>query len=223
MHVYRNDAEGHNDAPSSPTGLKVILQEGIIVRNGNHTPTISAHLSWVPASDDHTPSVALTYDLALFLNDAPVEIPRQLPQPGNISAVTEWLLTGLQEGHYEWTLSAVDAAYIGGPAAIGEFTVGVQTSSESNDNLPRIYNVEQNYPNPFNPATTIKYSIPNAGLVTLKVFNVIGEEVATLVNEIKQAGNYDVRFIATNLSSGVYFYKLQSGNFSQVKKMIITK
>jgi photosystem II stability/assembly factor-like uncharacterized protein len=80
-----------------------------------------------------------------------------------------------------------------------------------------------NYPNPFNPSTSIKYQIQNSGLVTLKVYDIVGKEVATLVNEIKQPGSYDVRFDARSLSSGAYFYKLITGNFTETKRMLLVK
>lgn len=80
-----------------------------------------------------------------------------------------------------------------------------------------------NYPNPFNPSTTIKYSIPTSEFVSLKVYDVLGSEVATLVNEEKPTGNYKVNFNATNLSSGIYFYTLKVGNFTQTKKLILMK
>ena len=80
-----------------------------------------------------------------------------------------------------------------------------------------------NYPNPFNPTTTIKYSIPSDGYVTLKIFNALGEEVSTLVNEFRSTGNYEIIFDASNLTSGIYFYKIQSGNFIETKKMILLK
>lgn len=83
--------------------------------------------------------------------------------------------------------------------------------------------LEQNYPNPFNPSTTIRYSIPTSEFVKLKVYDVLGNEVATLVNEEKPAGSYEVEFQATELSSGIYFYKLQSGNFVETKKMLLLK
>ena len=81
----------------------------------------------------------------------------------------------------------------------------------------------QNYPNPFNPTTVISYSIPMEGLVTLKVYNTLGEEVINLVNEVKQAGNYEVKFDASKFPSGIYFYKLQGGDFVKVKKMMLLK
>ena len=88
---------------------------------------------------------------------------------------------------------------------------------------PRTYSLEQNYPNPFNPTTRIKYSIPQASQTSLKIYDILGNEVAELVNQEKPAGTYEVEFNASSLSSGVYFYKLKSGSFIQTKKMVILK
>jgi len=85
------------------------------------------------------------------------------------------------------------------------------------------YNLMQNYPNPFNPITTIKYSIAKPELVTLKVYDILGSEIATLINQIKTAGNYEVSFNASNLASGMYLYKLTAGNYTKVQKMILMK
>ena len=93
--------------------------------------------------------------------------------------------------------------------------------------LPMDFVLYQNYPNPFNPSTTIKYSIPmsveTSYMTSLRIYDILGKEVATLVNERQPAGNYEVKFDGSNLSSGVYFYKLQSGEFVQVNKMILMK
>jgi hypothetical protein len=89
--------------------------------------------------------------------------------------------------------------------------------------LPDSYSLEQNYPNPFNPTTNIRFSVPEAGLVTVKVFNVLGQEVATLVNELKNSGTYNVDFNAASLTSGVYFYSINTPNFNSTKKMILMK
>jgi hypothetical protein len=88
---------------------------------------------------------------------------------------------------------------------------------------PLEFKLQQNYPNPFNPATKIKYSIPNQESVSLKVFDSLGREVKTLVNEEKPAGSYQVEFNAANLSSGIYFYRIQAGSFNQVRKMLLIK
>jgi photosystem II stability/assembly factor-like uncharacterized protein len=222
MHVYRNDAPNQNEAPLVPTELNATVQLDSTVL-----------LSWTASSDDHTPVPAITYDLVVIRKGShtptnPVgflgnSMLTRLPEPGNISAVTEWALTGLQNGQYEWSVRAVDAAYVGSIIATGTFNIGTPTAVEPEDNLPSDYSLAQNYPNPFNPTTTVRYSIPKEGLVTLKVYNVIGEEVAGLVNEIKQAGNYNLTFDAVNLSSGVYLYKLQAGSFVETKKMVLLK
>jgi len=88
---------------------------------------------------------------------------------------------------------------------------------------PDEYYLSQNYPNPFNPSTTIFYSIPRAGNVVLKIYNILGQEAATLVNQFQPAGIYKATFDATSLTSGVYFYSIRAENFVQVKKMILVK
>jgi len=85
------------------------------------------------------------------------------------------------------------------------------------------FNLEQNYPNPFNPGTSINYSIREKGLVNLKVFDILGKEVAVLINENQGAGNYSVQFNASNLPSGIYFYKITLGNYTATKKLILLK
>jgi len=85
------------------------------------------------------------------------------------------------------------------------------------------FELKQNYPNPFNPSTRISYAIPSASFVNLKVYDIIGNEIAVLVNEGKQAGNYQIDFDATELTGGVYFYQLLTGPFVETKKMILMK
>ena len=98
------------------------------------------------------------------------------------------------------------------------------TSVKKNKNMsPRVFSLSQNYPNPFNPTTTITYQTPKSGFVSLKVYDMLGREVETLVNEEKVAGSYGVRFDGENLPSGIYFYKLQAGSYISVKKMILLK
>lgn len=89
--------------------------------------------------------------------------------------------------------------------------------------LPLEYSLNQNYPNPFNPSTKIKYSVPEQNLVSIVVYGVTGEEIATLVNEVKEAGKYEIEFNALQLSSGVYFYRMTSGDFTSVKKLSVLK
>ena len=88
---------------------------------------------------------------------------------------------------------------------------------------PTEFMLFQNYPNPFNPSTTINYSIPKLSFVTLKVYDVLGNEITTLIDEEKPAGTYKVKFDGTNLPSGVYFYRFQAGNFVETMKMVLLK
>jgi hypothetical protein len=94
---------------------------------------------------------------------------------------------------------------------------------DNNDNVPSGFKLSQNYPNPFNPSTRISYQIPNAGHVTLKVYDVLGREVSTLINSEQNAGSHEVIFNGTKLSSGIYFFRLQSGNYTATNKMVLMK
>ena len=89
--------------------------------------------------------------------------------------------------------------------------------------LPGNYSLSQNYPNPFNPSTTIRFSVPLTNLVTITVYDILGNKVATVLNKIMLAGSYETEFNASNLSSGVYFYTITAGEFKDSKKMILTK
>ena len=127
--------------------------------------------------------------------------------------------TGWAVGQQGTILKTVDG---GGPTPVDE---------DKNTNLLNSYLLYQNYPNPFNPSTKIKYQLPERGLVTLNVYDVLGNEVATLVNEEKSSGEYEVKFDGTGLPSGIYFYRLQAGapstgsgqGFVETKKMILLR
>ncbi len=98
------------------------------------------------------------------------------------------------------------------------------TTSVDDENLmPNSFNLKQNFPNPFNPSTSIQYTVGNKQFVSLKVYDVLGNEVATLVNEEQQAGVHSINFNSAHLSSGVYFYRLETGKFSETKSMILIK
>lgn len=97
---------------------------------------------------------------------------------------------------------------------------GVKTNHEL---LPERYQLYQNYPNPFNPSTIITWQQPSESHVLLKIYNILGKEVSTIVNEIKPAGKYKITFDASNLASGVYFYRLITNSFNETKKMILIR
>ncbi len=99
----------------------------------------------------------------------------------------------------------------------------VTSVDEFENTIPNKFELSQNFPNPFNPSTKINYSVPQISFVTLKVYDILGKEVSTLVNEEKTIGNYEINFDANNLSSGVYFYRMQAGEFSETKKFILLR
>ena len=89
--------------------------------------------------------------------------------------------------------------------------------------IPTVFSLEQNYPNPFNPSTIIGYAVPRSANVSLRVFNTLGQEVAVLVNERKEAGFYQTTWNASTVPSGIYFYRLQAGEYVETKKMILLR
>ena len=100
-----------------------------------------------------------------------------------------------------------------------------QGTTDVKDNKVNVdsYELSQNYPNPFNPTTTIEYKIPESGLVTIKVYDILGREVQTLVDQQLQPGFYSVQFDGSNLASGIYFYRIKADNFVQTKKLMLLK
>jgi len=113
--------------------------------------------------------------------------------------------------------------YLLGCEIDGRIYGSVITSVKNKNELPTHFILYQNYPNPFNPSTRIKYSISKGSFVTLKVYDILGKEITTLVNEEKPYGNYEVIYDGSNLTSGVYFYKMQAGSFIDTKKFILIK
>jgi hypothetical protein len=127
------------------------------------------------------------------------------------------------------TFIAIDISNSTGQAHIGSFAFIDQLSFtdpsavEQINGLPEGFSLSQNYPNPFNPTTNIEYTIPEASFVQIKVFDILGNEVATLVNEEQSAGTYRADFTANNLASGLYIAKLQAGNYTKTIKMTLLK
>jgi photosystem II stability/assembly factor-like uncharacterized protein len=120
----------------------------------------------------------------------------------------------LSAGNYGYRLIQIDLEGTRNESEI----INVEINS-----VPSEYSLKQNYPNPFNPSTTIEFSIPSDGNVSLKIYNVIGEEVREVLNEFKKAGGYKINFNAGNLASGIYYYRIKTDNYSSVRKMILLK
>ncbi|MDZ7766264.1 MAG: T9SS type A sorting domain-containing protein [Melioribacteraceae bacterium] len=106
---------------------------------------------------------------------------------------------------------------------IRDFYFDTITKVNYNEEMSPTFSLSQNYPNPFNPTTSIEYQVSSIEKVSLKVYDILGREIKTLVNEVKSPGSYDVQFDASQLASGVYFYRLTAGDFVQTKKMILLR
>jgi hypothetical protein len=134
---------------------------------------------------------------------------------------TSYSVNGLQENKkLFWRVRGATPNYEGLFSQVFSFTTGSTNSVNENENL-FIYNLEQNYPNPFNPTTDIKYQLAKPGFVTITVYNMLGMEIAKLVNEDKSAGIHSLKYDAAHLPSGIYFYRLESGSYVKTKKMIL--
>ncbi|MBK7158599.1 MAG: T9SS type A sorting domain-containing protein [Ignavibacteria bacterium] len=120
----------------------------------------------------------------------------------------------LNSGKYNYRLKQIDFN--------GNFKF-YDLSNEVVIGVPNKFSLHQNYPNPFNPVTKIRYDIPVSGNVSMKIYDNIGREVKSIINEFKDAGFYTVEFNGSNFASGIYYYKLETGNFTATKKMVLLK
>ena len=182
--------------------------------------------------------VLLKWNTATELNNYGFEIERtvgskQSAVGGGQSAVVYWEKIGFVTGSGN-SNSSKDYSFSDDNNATGKYLYRLKQIDNDGSykyspeveveiGTPTQFSLSQNYPNPFNPSTSINYQLPVSGNVTLKVFDVLGKEVAVLVNERKEAGTYVVEFSVTNLASGTYFYRLRAGGFVQIKKMTILK
>lgn len=209
----------YDDAPLAPTGLT-------ITEDANHHPKLNWNVSPEPDRNvykiyrydtygggwqylNQTPNTTYTDQTLTYCQAIP---PAQCPDVRTFY----FRITVVDFGSHESLPSnQVEARLQGGPPP--------KIVVDPNSNEPIEYSLNQNYPNPFNPSTTINYSIKSAGDVSLKVYDILGTEVASLVNEVKEPGNYSVTFDATKLPSGMYVYILSAGNFIDTKKLILLK
>ncbi len=197
-----------------PNGTVIALNQGVV------PVELSAFTANVNGTD-----VSLNWSTATETNNNGFEVQRKSGEgfitigfvrgKGTTTEVQNYSYTDskLNVGSYSYRLKQID------------FDGTFEYSNEINVDLtaPSVFALEQNYPNPFNPSTMISYSIPQNSFVTIKVYDIIGNEVATLVNQTQEAGKYDIRFDANNLSNGVYLYSIKTDNFTSTKKMILLK
>jgi hypothetical protein len=137
---------------------------------------------------------------------------------------TSIIVTGLQVNTFHfWKVRANNSFGTSNWSIVWRFKTVNPVGIDDEELLPSEYVLEQNYPNPFNPSTNFRFKISEAGLTTLKIFNLLGQEVAVLLDEYMDPGTYDIRFDAEGLSSGIYFYRIRVNDFSASKKMILVR
>jgi len=187
---------------------------------------VPVELTSFTANVNNAGNVILNWSTATELNNQMFEIERR-------STKGQYTTIGYVEG-FGTTTEPQEYSYIDNTVGTGTYFYRLKQidfggQHEYSDEIevevngPLTFALEQNYPNPFNPSTNIKYSVPENGFVKLSVYNLVGEEVSVLVNEIVDAGFYEITFNAAKLPSGTYFYRLQTGNTVQTKKMVLLK
>jgi hypothetical protein len=204
----------NSDTTNNPSSFRFLTIPSDSLRQTVQSITVS----WSRASDPQ--SSPLTYSLHFFGSSVDTTFSTADTTatfyPGNIQPSSSYVLTGYVTNGYDTTATSNSIFFS---------TASIVTDvEEASARVPMSYTLYQNYPNPFNPQTTISYLLPRASTVTLKVYDLIGREVAILMqNERKVPGNYKISFDASNLSSGVYFYKLQTKRFIKTKQMVLVK
>ncbi len=200
MNSPLNDCTIGTENVGGATGLQVVYSSNYM--HNNLAIKIEKGLAWI----DETPSSGTI-------------IPG-----GNQNVSVQFSAVGLSIGTYTGILKVNSNDPVNPVKNVGvRLNVGTTGTQNVSTGIPSEFTLDQNYPNPFNPTTNISFAIPQSSLVTLKIYDVLGKEVARLVNETKQAGYYEVNFDASNLGSGMYFYKIEAGNFTQTRRMLLLK
>lgn len=196
---FHNFSDGNYNTAivTKPFSDKLLINIFLPSDNNNKGTVVSGNSGW-------TDLVTINFDI----------------RNANDTARVNWL-----EGNLFWQIYDADnsTSWTIGNLTDLVYPLGIVSDVADNKEVPLKHSLEQNYPNPFNPTTVISYQLPVAGIVSLKIYDVLGNEVATLVDEYKSTGKYEVEFSAPALSSGIYLYKYQCGTYIETKKMVFLK
>jgi hypothetical protein len=172
-------------------------------------------------------AVTLTWQTATEINNSGFAIERNYGSGWQQIGFVQGMGTSVQPSKYIYT-DNLDKLSAAGTIQYRLKQIDFDGTSEFSDMVevelvPKKYSLEQNYPNPFNPVTTIRFALPVSGFTSLKIYDVVGNEITELAGEKMEAGSYEFEFDASGLASGVYFYRLQSAAFTAIKKMVVLK
>jgi len=236
MKIVENNTIIHNSSVLSGGGIFLWSTNSVFVRNniiwGNTAPAnpqirvqgASAEIIYNDVEDGYTGEGNIDLDPDFSGTDYYLSSSSPCIDAGKDSVVFNDIENPLNPGNALWPSQGTlrnDMGVFGGPNRSD--LPQVVLSIDYDEKAPEGFYLFQNYPNPFNPATSINYQVSEPSFITIKVFNIIGQEIKTLVNEFKQSGKYSVQFDGTGLTSGIYFYKLDANQFTEIKKMIILK
>jgi len=220
--LYRNTVVvDSNGAPSLPSGLGA----GVVERK--------ATLSWAASSDVETPQQAISYNLRIGTSPGGIDVLsplsntstgfRRAPRFGNAGVRTSAVIRNLPPGTYYWSVQSVDNQFAAsGFSPEKTFTI-TSNSVVDPSKLPSAYSLRQNYPNPFNPTTRIAFELPASGKVSIEVFDVLGRSIARLIDGWMDAGSHAIEWRPEGRSSGVYYYRLRAGTFTETRTMLLVR
>lgn len=185
---------------------RIINVQNFSFSPNNLNANVGDTIKWVWVSGSHT-TTSTTIPLAAMTWDQPIDA---------FDITYSYVVT--VSGVYNYKCTPHELM-----GMVGVINVQSPTIIKQNENISLTYSLKQNYPNPFNPTTNISFSIPKSGFVKIAVYNEIGKEIETIVNQNMNEGSYTVNYNASKLSSGIYFYRISSGDFSDTKKMLLIK
>lgn len=230
--TYKNTAvSAPNQPPLPPTNLRAL-------RNETNDGTLDLVLEWDAGIDPDGDDAALTYNVRVGTTPGAADVLTAMAQPdgtrlvpasGNAGHTRRLALRNLDPTKsYFWSVQSVDASLAGSPFASEDLSVDAEDATALTDDVPRRVELIGNYPNPFNPTTTIRYALPEPSHVRLTVYNVLGAEVAVLVDELRPAGSNEATWNGQNalgqrVPSGLYLYRLETAGRTLSRKMVLLK
>jgi photosystem II stability/assembly factor-like uncharacterized protein len=196
-------------------GMPLYIPTLLSPANGSFNNSLTPTLTWTAGTNiqDYTVQISPLSNFSIVIDSAVVINNYYDVPPGKLNPATT----------YFWRVKAVSQAGTGPYSDPWSFATIITNISQTGTTIPEKFELSQNYPNPFNPVTKIQFKVSNSSTVTIKIFDILGKEVQILVNQNLQSGTYEINFNASSLASGIYFYKMTAGSFTETKRMTLIK